>query len=156
MPAFGKLKIVAAAGLFAAAWIFFSTPGRRVLESLGVYTECAIDVWSLRKHCGARPEVAAERPPAPPGPSAPPRANEPLPNAATAQVPHPSPAAVPAPSPAPSIAPMHRALAPQAAIEASEVDRCAALWTTETHMGKSEWRSACMRLRPNGAIPATR
>jgi hypothetical protein len=53
MPASGKIQIVMFSLMFAAAWVFFTPPGRRMLESGGVYTECAVEVWSLRKPCGS-------------------------------------------------------------------------------------------------------
>jgi hypothetical protein len=46
-----KSKLVVATITFVAAWIFLTSPGRRIVEKLGLYTACAIDVWSLRKHC---------------------------------------------------------------------------------------------------------
>lgn len=62
MPALRKLRIGLLSTVFVAAWVFFTPPGRRGLERLGVYTECAIDVWSLRKHCNAQPTAAADEP----------------------------------------------------------------------------------------------
>lgn len=60
-----KLNIGLLSALFVVAWVFFTPPGRRGLERMGVYTECAIDVWSLRKHCNTQPAVAAEKPASP-------------------------------------------------------------------------------------------
>jgi hypothetical protein len=52
--------------------------------------------------------------------------------------------------------PLPRELAPQAASEAREVDRCIGLWSTATHMAKNEWRLSCMRLRQGATVPASR
>jgi len=174
MPAFGKLKFVVAAGIFAAAWIFFSQPGRRVLEGLGVYTECAIDVWSLRRHCGNPPEPSAERSPSAfeqADPSTPPT-EERAASVAAAQAPqlgppplktatHPAnagPGADVPPQPPANAAPLPRELTPQVVSEAQEVDRCIGLWNSATHMhmAKNEWRLFCMRLRQGATVPASR
>jgi hypothetical protein len=136
MPALGKLKIAVAVLAFAAAWIAFTQPGRRVLEQFGLYTECAIDVWSLRRHCVNLP--------------AEPRADPPAEARQFAKAPPAEPA------PAPQHAPTAQAAPVPASPEAAEAkvtpaavghDRCFELWNSATHMSKGEWRTACVRLQ---------
>ena len=54
MSKFGKLAVAAASIIFVAALLFLTPPGRRMLEALGVYTECAADVSLPRKSCTAK------------------------------------------------------------------------------------------------------
>jgi hypothetical protein len=54
MPSFATFVIGAASILYVTAILFFSHPGRKTLEGLGVYTECTADVSLLRKSCTLR------------------------------------------------------------------------------------------------------
>jgi hypothetical protein len=51
MPSFGTFVFSVACILYVTALLFFTQPGRRVLEWLGLYTECTADVSLLRKSC---------------------------------------------------------------------------------------------------------
>ena len=57
MSKFGKVAVAAASTIFVAAQLFFTPAGRRLLEQVGLYTECAADVSLGRKSCTAKQQV---------------------------------------------------------------------------------------------------
>jgi hypothetical protein len=164
MPADSTVKIALTTLIFVGAWVFFTHPGRYALEIMGVYTECAVQAWSLRNHCAPPADTAALPPdttftPAPAiEPVAPPAGVTSLPRA----MPEPPPPAQPRGEQGveadrteqlPSSPVLGKASVEPAVRETADINKalmdCLDAWDRDTHMARSEWRAVCQRMRPS-------